>query len=276
MGKRTVNEKRLTVTAVTLSLNQRPVLERAMRSVLEQDYPVEYILVDAGSTDGSRELIDRYRARLAHVIFEPDDGPADGLNKALEVATGDVFVCVNSSDALLPGAISSAVNGFECHPKAAAVYADGYYVDGSGKPTRRFRSTSFDVRRFVFGGVNVMQQATFVRRDAFLAVGGFNSGNGTSWDGELLVDLGLAGRELRHVAGLWAIFSIHPNSISGPAGLVSEYNRDRLQLFEKVVGRSPAPRDGVSFVLARIEKWLRDPQYLVWRITDAIRRPELA
>jgi glycosyltransferase involved in cell wall biosynthesis len=261
---------------VTLSFNQRPFLERAMRSVLEQDYPVEYIVVDPGSTDGSRDLVERYRARLARVLFEPDEGPADGLNKAFGLATGNVFVCVNADDALLPGAVRNAVAALEECPTAAAVYADGYLVDGGGRPVRRCRSTDFDLRRFVFGGVNVMQQATFVRREAFVDIGGFNPLNATSWDGELLVDLGLAGRELRHVPGLWAIFSTHADSISGSQRLVSDYERDRLRMFEKVVGRSPMPRDRMAFARARAEKWIRDPRYLTWRIADAVRRPRLA
>ena len=268
-----MSEQGLRVTVVTLSFNQRPFLERAIRSVLEQNYPVEYIVVDPGSTDGSRDLIERYRARLAHVVLEPDEGPADGLNKAFGLATGDAFVCVNADDALFPGAIASAVTALERHPNAAAVYADGYIVDGGGRPIRRYRSTSFGLRRFVFGGVNVMHQATFVRRDAFFAVGGFNASNGTSWDGEMLVDLGLAGRELRHVTGFWAIFSIHADSISGSGRRQSEYDLDRLRLFEKVVGHRPRKRDRTAFALARLEKWLRDPLYLVWRITDAVRRP---
>lgn len=270
-----MSEHRLRVTAVTLSFNQGPFLERAMRSVLEQDYPVEYIVVDPGSTDGSRDLIERFRARLARVVLEPDRGPADGLNKAFELATGDVFVCVNADDALLPGAISAAVSALERHPDAAAVYGNGYFVDGSGRPIRRFRSTGFHLRRFVFGGVNVMQQATFVRRGPFFAVGGFNVANGTSWDAELLVDLALAGWTLRHVRGLWAIFNIHPASISGSGRLLGEYEGDRVRLFEKVVGRSPSARDRIPFALARVEKWLRDPLYLVWRICDALVRPRL-
>jgi glycosyltransferase involved in cell wall biosynthesis len=152
---------------VTPSLNQSPFLERALRSVLDQSHPVEYVVVDAGSTDGSRDIIERYRPRLDRVLFEPDDGPADGLNKSLALATGDAFVCVNADDMLLPGAVAGAVRALERRPAAAAVYANGYIVDERGRPTRRFRSTDFDVRRFVRGGVNVMQQATFVRRDAF-------------------------------------------------------------------------------------------------------------
>jgi glycosyltransferase involved in cell wall biosynthesis len=265
----------LRVTAVTLSFNQRSFLERAIRSVLEQDYPVEYIIVDPGSTDGSRDLIERYRSQFARVVLEPDDGPADGLNKALASSAGDAFVCVNADDALLPGAVGSAVAALQRHPDAAAVYASGYIVDGGGRPIRRLCSTDFDLRAFVFGGVNVMQQSTFVRREAFFAVGGFNARNRTSWDGELLVDLALAGYELRRIEGLWSIFRTHAASISGSGRLNMQYERDRARLFEEVVGRPRDGRDRVAVVAARVEKWVRNPRYLVWRISDAIRRPRL-
>ncbi len=63
------------VSIVTISFNQAPYLEEALRSVLDQDYDdIEYIVVDAGSTDGSREIIERYHDRLAAVILEPDEG----------------------------------------------------------------------------------------------------------------------------------------------------------------------------------------------------------
>ena len=260
---------------VTVSLNQGQYLERALRSVLEQDYPVEYTLVDPGSTDGSRALIDAYRRYLSRVIVEPDDGPADGLNKALRLSTGEIFICINADDAMLPGAVKSAVEAFQRYPLAAVVYASGYMVDAGGQPIRRFFSTDFDPRSFVLGGANVMQQSTFIRREAFLDVGGFNPQNRTSWDGELLIDLALAGYSLRRVAGLWSLFRIHPSSISGSSRLSSEYDRDRLRLFEKVVGRPPRKRDCLAFMAARAQKWARNPRYLEWRIADTLRRPRI-
>src|SRR6202171_6644991 len=98
------------VSIVTISFNQAPFLERAIRSVVEQDYPdIEYIVVDPGSTDGSRDIIERYRSRISQVIYEPDHGPADGLNKGFASATGDIFGSINADDAFLPGAVRGGV-----------------------------------------------------------------------------------------------------------------------------------------------------------------------
>ena len=104
------------VSIVTISFNQAEFLERTIESVLAQDYPeIEYIVVDPGSTDGSREIIDRYRSRISKVILRPDRGAADGLNHGFAEATGEIFGFLNSDDLLLPGAASKAAGFFDKH-----------------------------------------------------------------------------------------------------------------------------------------------------------------
>jgi GT2 family glycosyltransferase len=95
------------ISIVTVSFNQAAYLDAAMRSVLDQNYPnLEYIVVDGGSTDGSVEIIEKYRSRLAHVIIEPDDGQSDALNKGFRLATGDVMNWLCSDDLFEPGAFA--------------------------------------------------------------------------------------------------------------------------------------------------------------------------
>ena len=86
-------------SVVTISFNQIEFLEEALKSVFcQKGVEIEFIVVDPGSTDGSRELIDRYREQIDHVLFEPDAGPADGLNKGFALATGDIYCYLNSDD----------------------------------------------------------------------------------------------------------------------------------------------------------------------------------
>ena len=73
-----ISQQTMKISIVTVSFNQRAYLREALDSVLLQEYPeLEYIVVDPGSTDGSRELIHSYGDRISKAIFEPDHGAAE-------------------------------------------------------------------------------------------------------------------------------------------------------------------------------------------------------
>src|SRR5580698_5493188 len=148
-------------SVVTISFNQRQYLEEAMASVLDQDHSeIEYIVVDPGSTDGSRELISSYAGRLSHMIFEPDEGAADGLNKGFAQATGDISGFLNSDDVLLPSGMKSVAQVFEQHPNCDIVMGNGFTVDAGGQRIRRIRAGGFTLERYFCGGATWLQQAT--------------------------------------------------------------------------------------------------------------------
>src|SRR5436305_13365681 len=102
------------LTIITPSYNQAAFIERTLRSVLDQGYePLEYIVVDGGSTDGSVEIIERYADRLGWWVSEPDEGQTDALNKGLARASGDVVAYINNDVQYLPGDLDADVAATE-------------------------------------------------------------------------------------------------------------------------------------------------------------------
>lgn len=262
------------VSVVTLSFNQAAFLERAIRSVLDQDWPdIEFIVVDPGSTDGSRDIIERHADRIARVILEPDNGPADGLNKGFAAATGEVFAYLNADDTLLPGAVRAAAEALQHRPDTDVVIGHGYIVDAENRVLRRFRSAPFSAWRFAYGHAVVMQQSTFFRRRAFLAAGGFNIDNRTSWDAELVLRMGLAGCRIRVVDGWWSTFTIHDSSISGTGRLNDVYAEDLARYARMVLGRERRPFDAVWSRVAWLWRWLIDPVGAAQRVADRLFGP---
>lgn len=258
-------------SVVTLSFNQAEFLETAIRSVLEQDYAaLQYIVVDPGSSDGSRDIIARYRDRIDTVVLEPDDGPADGLNRALSHATGELFAYINSDDAFLPHAFSQAALAFGKRPDADVIYGNGYFINAEGRLRRRFISDRYEIGQSVLGSAVVMQQASFFRLDAVRRVGGFVTENTTCWDGELLLDIALSGGKLVRAWRDWGLFRIHGGSISGQQVNHEAYRLDRARQFQKARGRAPEQRDGPARAMARAQKVLCDPRRTAALLVDRI------
>lgn len=250
-----------------------------MASVLSQEYEdLEYLVVDPGSADDTQTIIRDFQNRFPGkivVIAEPDDGPADGLNKAFARATGDLFGYLNADDLYLPGCFQKAIAAAHRHPKAGAIYADGYKADASGQITRHVISTQFSPRRFVYGGSLALQQSTFYRREAFRAVGGFNLQNHTSWDAELLLEMAMAGIPLVHEAGYWSVFRIHDQSITGSQRLAEESRKTHARYFQRVMGRKRRRADQWFATGVKMVSHLLEPRSTLLRILDRIRAPHV-
>ena len=123
----------LRISIVIPNYNSGATLERAIRSVVDQGYPdLQLVVCDSESTDNSREVIERYRDRVANVVIRKDKGQADGLNYGFALADGDIFGWLCADDELLPGSLAHAAEFFERRPDVDVltgacerVYADG-------------------------------------------------------------------------------------------------------------------------------------------------------
>ncbi|PWH12393.1 MAG: glycosyltransferase [Anaerolineae bacterium] len=198
------------VSIVTPSFNQAQFLERTIRSVLEQDYPnIEYIVVDGGSTDHSREIIQKYAERLAWWVSEPDQGQTDAINKGFARATGDIFAWLNSDDTYNPGAVREAVEFFQAHPQVGLVYGEANFIDEADRVIGRFPAAQTDYARLRRGYVHIPQQAAFWRAALWHQVAPLDPTFYFAMDYDLWVRLAQI-TELRYLPGrVWANFRLH-------------------------------------------------------------------
>ena len=255
------------ISIVTISYNQIDYLEEAIKSVLSQDYKnYEYIIVDAGSTDGSRDLIQKYKNYFSKIIFEKDDGPADGLNKGFRNATGDIFIFLNSDDIRLPGALSNAALIFETDNSIDVLTGHAKVIDCHGNVLRSAFSEKFSLFKYAYSACIQMGSATFFKAKSFDIVGGYNPKNRVAWDGELFIDMGIKGQKFLVIDEFYSGFRIHDESITGSKKLDNLHTEFQRYIFKKILGRDYRFYDRYIIFFLRIYKHLSYPRALFERL----------
>ena len=200
------------ISIVTPVLNARDTIAETIESVLGQAYPdLEYILVDGGSTDGTREIIERYVEHLDLVIAEPDEGLYDAVAKGFTRATGEVLAWLNADDLYLPGGLDRAGRHFAAFPEERVIYFENLLSVGAW----RFANQPLglvDFRRLVDGHF-LFQDGVFFRRIAYDAVGGLD--RSLKLAGDWALWLALARRyPLHRLDGHVSSFRIRPGQLS--------------------------------------------------------------
>jgi glycosyltransferase involved in cell wall biosynthesis len=127
------------ISIITPSFNQADYLEETIQSVLAQGYAeLEYLIIDGGSTDGSRAILARYRDQVAGCVEEPDRGQVEAINKGLARTTGEIVAFLNSDDLYLPGALAAVADWFREHPEGEWLCGETIFF-GKGHPTTLYR-----------------------------------------------------------------------------------------------------------------------------------------
>jgi glycosyltransferase involved in cell wall biosynthesis len=132
------------ISVLTPSYNSGKYIDRAIQSVIKQNYPnFEHIVTDGCSNDGTLSILKQY----SHLkwVSEPDKGQSDAMNKAFGMCTGDIVVYLNADDEFADNAFEQAVKVFEAQPETDMVVGNLIFSDPKGISVRSPSSKYLDI-----------------------------------------------------------------------------------------------------------------------------------
>lgn len=159
------------ISIITVNFNHLKGLQKTMESVFSQKYTnTEYIIIDGGSTDGSKEFIQNHKGKLSYWCSEKDKGIYDGMNKGITKVTGDYVLFLNSGDFFSCPTILNDVFINNMYNEDLLIGRQ-LYIDKSGRKgiSPKLRISDFSITYFLSS--TIPHQATFIKKDLFERIG---------------------------------------------------------------------------------------------------------
>jgi glycosyltransferase involved in cell wall biosynthesis len=168
----------MTISIITAVFNRAATIGHALDSVEAQTLADrEHLIIDAQSTDGTVEEVQRRHSETIRLVSEPDSGIYDALNKGISLARGDIIGLVHSDDFLAHECVLERVSNAFADDAVDAVYGDLDYVsaDNPDRIIRRWRAGAFVPRKLQLGWMPP-HPALFIRRRVIETFGAYDTG----------------------------------------------------------------------------------------------------
>jgi glycosyltransferase involved in cell wall biosynthesis len=187
------------VSIVVPCFNSVRSLLETVASVAAQTYaPIELVLVDDGSTDGTVELIRCLVAEPGPLTirawFQPNSGVAAARNRGIEVARGDFILPLDADDIINSSMVADCVTTLTERPEVSIAFTDR---EDFGELAGLYPSGSFELERLRY--FNQIPYASMYRRDVWSDVGGYRSNVDGFDDWDFWVAAALRGHRGHHV-----------------------------------------------------------------------------
>ncbi|MFA6275473.1 MAG: glycosyltransferase family 2 protein [Pedobacter sp.] len=219
----------LLISIITINYNNEFGLQKTIESVISQtSKKFEYIIIDGGSTDGSKASINLYKHHFSYNVSEPDQGIYHAMNKGIRVAKGKFLLFLNSGDTLSNNDVLEKIDPY-LNSDDDIIYGNAAYLEPNGKVVRTYpNELSFGF----FMAHNLSHQTSFIRKSLFYDLFFYNEDYKIVSDWEFFIyAICKENRPYQHVDMIICNYDV-----SGISSIISNHksmNEERRQTLER-------------------------------------------
>ena len=163
------------LTIITVCRNE-PNIERTCESIVSQTWQdFEWIVVDGASTDGTLDILEKYKDRIDVFVSEPDTGIFNAMNKGIRLAHGEFLNFMNGGDEFVsPRTLETVFSGTTKQYRGYGVVFGDAIIEKDGRRNLVSFPRERAITRLVVEGFSINHQAAFIRRDLFQKFGPYD------------------------------------------------------------------------------------------------------
>jgi glycosyltransferase involved in cell wall biosynthesis len=228
-------EQRPLISIITVTYNAIDTINATIQNILDQTYEsTEFIIIDGGSSDGTKQIIENNSAKLSCWVCEKDNGIFDAMNKGITRSHGDWVIFMNSGDIFATNTVLEDVFLKNNIKSQVQVLYGNTIVKNSGKILK----SSGSINKGYFYFETICHQSIFFRRTAFKTIGHFNTHYKIISDREWLLKASLAKIRFQYLPiniCIWDKegFSANNSAISATESMLLQ--RSYFNYFERLI-----------------------------------------
>jgi glycosyltransferase involved in cell wall biosynthesis len=178
------------ISVITVCFNSEKTIENTIKSVINQSYKnIEYVIIDGGSTDNTKKLINKYKNNISIIKSETDKGIYDALNKGIALSSGEIISILHSNDMFYNEETLTKVNKyFHNHPDLKVLLSGIAFKKNFGdeRITRYYSSNFFKPWMLKFG-FSPPHTSSFITKETYEKVGFYDTSFKIAGDFEFFV-----------------------------------------------------------------------------------------
>lgn len=214
------------LSVITINYNNAKGLEKTIQSVISQTFiDYEYIIIDGGSYDGSKEIIEKQTTKITYWVSEKDKGIYNAMNKGIKQAKGEYCLFLNSGDFLCSDKVLEEV--FVITSIADIIYGNMMIDWGNGKKTEGKMPDTITTQQMY--NDTLWHPVSFIKRELFDKYGLYNEAYKIVADYDFFFKTIIANKvSTKHIPLLVSVYNVDGFSSKSENKVIEKEERTRV------------------------------------------------